>query len=100
MQNEITENPDNVSAVSSEDTAAKTAADALYNRVAAIIEEIRPFVQSDGGDVELLKVEDGVVYVRLVGACVGCPSSIYTLKNGVEARICEELAEIESVEMV
>ncbi len=72
----------------------------VYDKVTAIIEEIRPFVQSDGGDVELLKVEDGVVYVRLVGACVGCPSSLFTLKNGIEARIVEEIEEIDAVEMV
>lgn len=74
--------------------------DQLLERVAAIIEEVRPFIQSDGGDIELLKVEDNIVYVRLTGACVGCPSSMITLKHGVEARIREELPQVESVEMV
>ena len=74
--------------------------DDLNDRVADIIAEVRPFIQSDGGDIELLKVEDDVVYVRLTGACVGCPSSMITLKHGVEARIKEELPQIESVEMV
>jgi Fe-S cluster biogenesis protein NfuA len=69
-------------------------------RVQAIIEEVRPYIQSDGGDVELLKVEDNVVYVRLNGACIGCPSSMMTLKGGIEARVREEIPEIESVEMV
>jgi Fe-S cluster biogenesis protein NfuA len=72
----------------------------LYSRVDAIIQEVRPYIQSDGGDIELLKVEDNVVYVRLNGACVGCPSSLMTLKGGVETRVREELPEIESVEMV
>lgn len=72
----------------------------LFNRVNEVIAEVRPFIQSDGGDIELLKVEDNIVYVSLSGACVGCPSSIYTLKNGVEARVKEEIPEIESVEMV
>lgn len=74
--------------------------DDLNYRIAEIIAEVRPFIQSDGGDIELLKVEDQVVYVRLTGACVGCPSSMITLKHGVEARIREELPQIESVEMV
>lgn len=72
----------------------------LFGRVAEIIEEVRPFIQSDGGDIELLKVEDNVVYVALTGACVGCPSSMVTLKQGVEVRVKEDLPQIESVEMV
>jgi len=74
--------------------------DAILEHVKLIIEEVRPFIQSDGGDIELLKVEDHIVYVRLTGACVGCPSSMITLKQGVEARIREEIPEVESVEMV
>ena len=72
----------------------------ILEKAALIIEEIRPFIQSDGGDIELLKVEDQIVYVRLTGACVGCPSSMITLKQGVEVRIREEIPEVESVEMV
>lgn len=79
---------------------AATPDDVLYGRVAEIIEEVRPFIQSDGGDIELLKVEDAVVYVHLSGACIGCPSSMVTLKQGVEVRIKEDIPEIESVEMV
>lgn len=87
------------------DEAQPTAAPAtddpvLYSRVQAIIQEVRPYIQSDGGDVELLKVEDNIVYVRLNGACVGCPSSLMTLKGGIETRVREEIPEIESVEMV
>lgn len=69
-------------------------------KVQMLIDEIRPYLQSDGGDCELLKVEDNIVYVRLVGACVGCPSSLATLKHGVENRIREAIPEIEAVEMV
>lgn len=83
------------------DTASAPLSDAeLYDRVAEIIDEVRPFIQSDGGDIELLKVEDNVVYVNLSGACVGCPSSMITLKQGVEVRIREELPQVDSVEMV
>lgn len=87
--------------IASAEQVAQTAADeGLISRVSEIIDEVRPFIQSDGGDIELLKVEDAIVYVRLTGACVGCPSSMITLKHGVEARIREELPEVESVEMV
>ena len=72
----------------------------LFRKVEEIIAEVRPYIQSDGGDIELLKVEDAIVFVALTGACVGCPSSMVTLKHGEEARIREELPEIESVEMV
>lgn len=72
----------------------------LWDRVQEIIQEVRPFIQSDGGDIELVKIEDQVVYVRLNGACIGCPSSMMTLKGGVEARIREDIPEIEAVEMV
>lgn len=74
--------------------------DILFGRVAEIIAEVQPYIQSDGGDIELLKVEDNIVYVALTGACVGCPSSMITLKQGVEVRIKEDIPQIESVEMV
>ena len=83
-----------------ETTAATLRDEDLFDRVAEIVAEVRPFIQSDGGDIELLKVEDNIVYVNLSGACVGCPSSMVTLKQGVEVRIKEELPQIESVEMV
>ena len=82
------------------DAAEPLSDEALYGRVSIIIQEVRPYIQDDGGDIELLKVEDNIVYVRLTGACVGCPSSMVTLKHGVEARIREELPQVESVEMV
>ena len=71
-----------------------------FEEVTRIIAEIRPFLQADGGDVELLKMEDGIVFVRLVGSCVGCPSSLMTLKHGVEARLKEAIPAVKSVEMV
>ena len=48
------------------------------------IEYIRPAVQADGGDIKLASVEDGVVNIEMLGACVGCPMSIATLKSGIE----------------
>lgn len=82
-------------------TAAPANEDAqAFEEVTRIIAEIRPFLQADGGDVELLKMEDGIVFVRLVGSCVGCPSSLMTLKHGVEARLKEAVPAVKSVEMV
>ena len=62
---------------------------------------MRPLLQRDGGDVELVDVQDdGIVKVRLTGACAGCPMSTMTLKNAIEETIKKELPEIKSVEQV
>ena len=79
---------------------AADGADAAREQVVQIITELRPFLQADGGDIEFLKMEDGIVFVRLVGSCVGCPSSLMTLKHGVEARLKEAVPAVQSVEMV
>lgn len=72
--------------------------DQLRREVARIISELRPAVQGDGGDIELVDVNDrGVVSVRLHGACVGCPSSGITLKMGVEQTLKDHLPEITEV---
>jgi len=67
-------------------------------KVAKVIEKIRPRLQEDGGDIQLLDVKGGVVKVRLQGACAGCPMAQMTLKNFVEAMIKKEVPEIKSVE--
>jgi Fe-S cluster biogenesis protein NfuA len=72
----------------------------MKEKVKAALEKVRPMLQADGGDVELVDVEDGVVKVRLQGACAGCPMSQMTLKNGIEKMLKEEIPEIESVENV
>jgi Fe-S cluster biogenesis protein NfuA len=69
-------------------------------QVQAVLDKIRPALQADGGDVELVDVDGGVVKVRLVGACKGCPMSQLTLANGVERVLKEELPEVERVEPV
>ncbi|GAB5495386.1 MAG: NifU family protein [Phycisphaerales bacterium] len=70
----------------------------LEERVVRILNLIRPSVQSDGGDVELIDISDeGVVKIRLHGACVGCPSSSVTLKLGIERNLKEHIPEITSV---
>ena len=63
--------------------------------------KVRPVLQADGGDVELVEVgEDGIVKVRLKGACGGCPMSQMTLKMGIERMLKKEVPEIKSVEAV
>lgn len=68
--------------------------------VQAVLDKIRPALQADGGDVELVAVEGGVVKVALQGACRGCPMSQLTLANGVERVLKQELPEVERVEAV
>jgi Fe-S cluster biogenesis protein NfuA len=73
----------------------------MKERVEKSLERIRPALQADGGDVELVEVtEDGVVKVRLVGACRGCPMSQLTLANGVERVVKEDVPEVVRVEAV
>ena len=70
----------------------------MKEKVEAALEKIRPMLQADGGDVELIDVKDGIVTVRLQGACSGCPMSQMTLKNGIERVLKEAIPEIKSVE--
>lgn len=72
----------------------------MKEQVSAVIDEIRPLLQADGGDIELVGVEDGVVKVRLRGACAGCPGAQMTLKMAVERRIKSKVPEIRRVESV
>jgi Fe-S cluster biogenesis protein NfuA len=70
----------------------------LYERVAQVIDGIRPYIQRDGGDIELVAVEeDGTVKVKLTGACSGCPHAAMTLKMGVERAVCQHVPEIREV---
>jgi len=64
---------------------------AAFNEVQEVIDKLRPYLQRDGGDCELVGVEDGIVKVRLMGACGSCPSSTMTLKLGIERALMEEL---------
>lgn len=73
----------------------------MREKVEAVLDTVRPHLKADGGDVELVEVtEDGVVKVRLVGACKGCPMSQMTLKNGIERVLLKEIPEIKAVEAV
>ncbi len=73
----------------------------MKEKIEPVIEKIRPMLQADGGDIELVDVEDdGTVKVRLVGACAGCAMSQYTLKIGVERLLMKEVPEVKCVEAV
>ena len=72
----------------------------IEKRVQAALAEIKPQIQADGGDIDLVAVEDNTVKVRLRGACVGCPMSALTLKQGVERIIKQKVPDIQSVEAV
>ena len=72
----------------------------IYDEVAEVLDKLRPFLQRDGGDVELVDVEDGIVKLKLVGACGSCPSSTITLKAGIERALVEEVEGIEEVVQV
>ncbi|MGE5594203.1 MAG: NifU family protein [Betaproteobacteria bacterium] len=72
----------------------------MQDKIEKALAKIRSALQAHGGSVELVSVDDGVVKVRLTGACVGCPMSMMTLKNGVERALKEEVPEVKRVEAV
>jgi Fe-S cluster biogenesis protein NfuA len=73
----------------------------LNERVLKSLDSVRPFLQADGGDVELVRItDDGYVEVRLVGSCLSCPMSKMTLRAGVERKLLKDIPEIRRVEQV
>ena len=73
----------------------------LKEKVEKVLDGIRPALKADGGNVELVDVtDDGIVKVKLTGACGHCPMSTYTLKMGIEQQVKEKIPEIKSVEQV
>jgi Fe-S cluster biogenesis protein NfuA len=69
----------------------------VKEKVESALAQIRPMLQADGGDVELVAVEEGVVKLRLKGACAGCPVSEMTLKQGIERLLKEQIPEVKEV---
>ena len=69
----------------------------MRDKVQTVLDNIRPSLRADGGDVELVDVKDGIVSVKLKGACAGCPMSTMTLKNGIERLLKQELSDIKEV---
>lgn len=72
--------------------------DALVQRVREVLDDCRPLVQADGGDIELLDVRDNVVHLQLTGNCIGCPSSQATLKHGIERRLKQRIPQLSGIE--
>jgi len=72
----------------------------LQQKVQKALDQVRPQIQMDGGDVEFVALEGNVVKVRLVGHCAGCPMATMTLKQGIEAHVKRTVPEIEKVESV
>jgi Fe-S cluster biogenesis protein NfuA len=69
----------------------------MKEKVEAVLDKIRPSLVADGGNVELVDVKEGVVKVKLTGACAGCPMSAMTLKNGIEQILMQEIPEVKEV---
>ncbi|MEB2281492.1 MULTISPECIES: NifU family protein [Lysinibacillus] len=72
----------------------------INDQVQEVLDKLRPFLLRDGGDCELVDVEDGIVKLRLLGACGSCPSSTITLKAGIERALLEEVPGVIEVEQV
>ena len=69
----------------------------IIKQINDVLERLRPSIQMDGGDIELVSFKSGVVSVKLHGACVGCPLSFYTLKLGLEEQLKEQIPDIQEV---
>jgi Fe-S cluster biogenesis protein NfuA len=74
--------------------------DTMYDEVLEVLDKLRPFLQRDGGDVELIDVEGGIIKLKLMGACGSCPSSTITLKAGIERALLEEVEGVQEVVQV
>jgi Fe-S cluster biogenesis protein NfuA len=70
------------------------------DNVENVLDELRPYLMSDGGNVELVEIEGPIVKLRLQGACGSCPSSAMTLRMGIERKLKEEIPEIAEIEQV
>ena len=66
-------------------------------KIISVIEKIQPFLINDGGNIEYIKYEDNIVYIRLLGACANCGMMDLTLKDGIEAAIISEVPEVQAV---
>lgn len=70
------------------------------SKIVSLIDKMRPFLISDGGNIEFVKYEDHIVYVKLTGACQDCPLIDITLKDGIEEMIVSEIPDVEEVRLV
>ena len=72
----------------------------IEKKIIEVLDRIRPYLENDGGNLEYIKFEDGLVYVRLLGACAGCSMIDITLKDGIEAMLMDEIPEVLGVTRV
>lgn len=72
----------------------------MKEKVLEVINDLRPFLMNDGGNIELVKIEDGKVYVRFLGACSGCPMKQITLKDGIEKTLINKVEGVTEVILV
>ncbi|PXW91396.1 modular FeS cluster scaffolding protein NifU [Streptohalobacillus salinus] len=72
----------------------------MQEQVQEVLNKLRPFLLRDGGDVELVTVDDGIVRLRLMGACGTCPSSTITLKAGIERALIAEVPGVKEIEQI
>ncbi|MBQ1488343.1 MAG: NifU family protein [Lachnospiraceae bacterium] len=81
------------------DARKEAVADDVLERIEKTINKIRPYIQQDGGDVELVDFQDGVVTVRMLGACAGCMALDSTLTDGIQAILLDEVPEVKEVKL-
>ncbi len=72
----------------------------IESKIKEKLEEIRPYLISDGGDIEFIKFEDGIVYIKMIGACSECEFIDFTLKDNIEAFLINEIAEVKEVKQI
>ena len=72
----------------------------IDNRINKVIDKIKPFLVNDGGDINYIKFENGIVYVKLLGACSHCPMMELTLKEGIESALINEIPEVTEVKSI
>jgi len=88
---------DETNTTATETCEGVTPADLFELKVARVLAKVRPFLNMDGGDIELLRIEDKRAFVRLHGACHGCPGAVMTLKMGVEQALKDEIPDFEEL---
>ena len=66
----------------------------IEKKINEVLDRLRPYLNNDGGDVTFLRYQDGIVYVKLVGACSNCPHATMTLKEGIESALINEVPEV------
>ncbi len=68
-----------------------------FKKINSVLDQIRPYLENDGGNVELIKFEDGVAYIKMLGACSNCAYIDYTIKDGIEEMLINEIPEVKKV---